>query len=106
MAAGAEATPRAVRQDGPRTLAVTWADGREDRFDVRALRLACPCAACVDEVTGRRRLDPARVPADVRPVRVTGVGNYALKVVWSDGHDTGIYAFDRLRRMGEEGAGS
>lgn len=93
------AQPLKVRQDGPDTLAVTWGDGHESRYRVFDLRCACPCAGCVDEATGRRLLDPAKVPADVRPTKVQGVGNYALRIVWSDGHDTGIYSWDRLRKL-------
>ncbi len=104
MTSDASATPREVRQDGPSALSITWGDGVASRFDVRELRLACPCASCVEEMTGRRRLDPASVRPDVRPVRITSMGNYALKIVWSDGHDTGIYSFDRLRRMAEDDA--
>jgi ATP-binding protein involved in chromosome partitioning len=65
-------------------------------FPARALRLACPCAACVEEMSGRPLLDPASVPADVRPLRLALVGAYGLRVAWSDHHDTGIYTFDRL----------
>lgn len=91
--------PREIRQAGPRILAIEWSDGGESRYEVRDLRIACPCASCVDENTGIRRLDPARVPADVRPLHIVSVGNYAIKVSWSDGHDTGIYSFSLLRRL-------
>jgi ATP-binding protein involved in chromosome partitioning len=94
------AVPARVFQAGPRTLAIAWSDGREARYDVRELRLQCPCATCRDEMTGERILDPARVPEDVRPVHLQSVGNYGLKIRWSDGHDTGIYSYDRLRGLG------
>jgi len=94
--------PRAIRQAGPDVLAIDWSDGRTSEYRAYDLRVACPCATCVDEVTGERILDPARVPAGVRPVRVRSVGNYGLKIEWSDGHDTGIYTFERLRRLAGE----
>jgi ATP-binding protein involved in chromosome partitioning len=93
-------TPTAIRQAGPRTLAIVWADGRESRYDVRELRLACGCAQCVDEWSGEGRLDPASVPADVHPIRIEPVGRYAIQVEWSDGHSSGIYPFRRLRELG------
>ncbi len=65
-------------------------------YPARELRLACPCAVCVEEMTGRVLLDPAGVPADVRPRSVALVGAYGLQIRWSDGHDTGIYGFARL----------
>jgi ATP-binding protein involved in chromosome partitioning len=70
--------------------------GHEAWFPARALRLACPCAACVDEMSGRTLLDPASIPGDVRPVSLALVGAYGLRVQWSDGHGTGIYTFQRL----------
>ena len=63
------------------------------------LRLACPCAACVDEMTGRPLLDPTRVPPDVQPVTLELVGGYGIRVRWSDGHSTGIYTFELLRAI-------
>ena len=92
-------TPSAIRQAGPDTLAITWQDGHESVYPVRALRLACSCAVCVDEWTGEERLDPASVPEDVRPVKIEPVGRYALQIRWSDGHETGIYPFRRLREL-------
>ncbi len=68
------------------------------RLAARELRLACPCAQCVDEISGRPILDHTGVPADVRPVHLALVGAYGLRIHWSDGHATGIYTFDFLRR--------
>jgi ATP-binding protein involved in chromosome partitioning len=94
-------SPAEIRQAGPRELAIRWADGRETVYDVRALRLACGCARCVDEWSGDGLLDPASVPEDVRPLRIEPVGRYAIQIAWSDGHDTGIYPFARLRALAE-----
>lgn len=94
-------TPTAIQQKGPRTLGIRWADGVETDLDVRALRLACGCARCVDEWSGEGQLDPASVPEDVHPLRIEGVGRYAIQIDWSDGHTSGIYPFRRLRALGE-----
>lgn len=84
------------RDDG---LLIEWDEaGHQALYPARALRLACPCAACVEEMTGRPLLNPAAVPPGVRPVSVELVGGYGLQVQWSDGHATGIYTFERLRR--------
>ena len=93
----------AIQPDGHRIadgqLEIRWGDGHVSRFPFRPLRLACPCALCIDEWTGRPRLDPNLVALDVRAFEVRNVGRYAFKLVWSDGHSTGIYAFDRLRAL-------
>ena len=47
-----------------------------------------------------RRLDPETVPLDVHPLKIEGVGRYAIQIEWSDGHSWGIYTFPRLREMG------
>jgi DUF971 family protein len=98
-------TPTSIRQEGARELAITWADGRESLYAVRELRLACGCATCVDEWTGEERLDPASVPEDVHPLRVAPVGRYGIRIHWSDGHETGIYPFRRLRELAEVSKG-
>ena len=94
-------TPTKIAQKDPRTLSIRWADGVERDYEVRALRLACACAQCVDEWSGAGRLDPAAVPADVHPLRIEGVGRYALQITWSDGHASGIYPFRRLRELAD-----
>ena len=88
-----------IRQAGPFELGITWEDGRETLYPVRALRQACPCAVCVDEMTGKRVLDPESIPVDVRPVRIEGVGRYAIRIHWSDGHETGLYSFRYLAEL-------
>jgi ATP-binding protein involved in chromosome partitioning len=80
-------------------LMLRWADGAEQRLTDRDLRLACACAKCRDEMSGKPLLDPASVPLDISLTRVWSVGNYALGLAFSDGHDTGIYTFKALRAM-------
>ena len=94
-------TPTSIEQDGPARLAIRWGDGAESRIAVRALRLACACANCVDEWTGVQQLDPDSVPVDVRPVRIEPVGRYAMQITWTDGHDSGIYPFERVRALAD-----
>ena len=94
--------PRSVQKAGPDSLSIVWSDGEESLYQVYDLRLACPCAGCVDEITGAKLLDPDRISKDVKPVKILGVGNYAIQIQWSDGHDTGIYSFERLRKLSQE----
>lgn len=100
--------PIEIRQANSRELEIRWADAVQSTFPVRELRLACTCAHCVDEWTGQSKVDPAQVPDDVHPVRVRTVGRYALNIIWSDGHESGIYPFERLRGLAqrmEQGVG-
>ena len=80
-------------------LVVAWSDGKETPLSCREMRINCPCAQCVDEVTGIRRLNPDSVAPDVWPQEINPVGRYALNFRWSDGHSSGIYTFDSLRKM-------
>lgn len=94
----ADPAPRPTRvwQHDDRTLGIAWTSGREILYDVVALRRACPCAVCVDEGTGERRLAPDDVDDDVRPSEVASVGRYAMRIAFDDGHDTGVYSFAML----------
>ncbi len=97
MAKSEMVMPRAIRRV-PDGIEIDWdGAGHVGRFAARALRLACPCAGCVDEMSGRPLLDPAAVPADVSAVAVGLVGAYGIRVQWSDGHGAGIYTFRQLR---------
>ncbi|MDR9394757.1 MAG: P-loop NTPase [Roseovarius sp.] len=80
-------------------LVIGWQDGAETAIDARDLRLSCQCAACRDEMSGKRLLDPETVPLDVAPTRIWSVGNYAIGVAFSDGHSSGIYPYKALRAM-------
>jgi len=99
--AGSPTTPIGLARRDQMTLSVQWADGRQDQVNTRDLRLACRCAACVEEMSGRPLLDPATIAYDVAPRSITSIGNYAITITWSDGHSTGIYAFDHLRAFTE-----
>ncbi len=88
------------RRRDARTLSVLWEDGHQNHYDVRDLRLACRCAMCVDETSGRPLLDPKSIRPDVSPITVRSMGNYAITFDWNDGHSTGIYTFKNLRALG------
>jgi ATP-binding protein involved in chromosome partitioning len=84
-----------IEDDGA-TVAVTWPGGRIDRLGAFDLRAVCPCAQCVDELTGKRTLRLVDVDPDVRVAAVGRVGRYALAIRFTDGHDTGIYTYEAL----------
>jgi DUF971 family protein len=92
------APPESIAVGERGELLIGWPGGPQVSIPAVALRDQCPCAACVEEGTGRKILNTASIPADIRPVDVKGVGNYAIQIVWSDGHSTGIYTWSTLRR--------
>lgn len=87
-------------EDGTK-LRISWKDGAVAEYVPYELRLLCPCAGCVDEMTGVRTLKPEDVDDTVYPTAIHYVGRYALQFVWSDGHSTGIYTFEYLRDIWE-----
>ncbi len=102
---------------GDQAIVILWDDGHRSPYPHRYLRLRCPCAGCVDEMSGAPRLDPEQVPQDVRALDHMPVGNYGLQFLWSDTHDSGYYTYRFLRsactcmacnaaRAGAEPAGS
>jgi DUF971 family protein len=98
-------TPTDIEVDvKKREVRITWADEYQSIYPFDYLRKICPCAVCNEQ---RSSQDPLRVlrpdqvvtRADLQaghPVEM--VGNYALQFYWADGHSTGLYAFDFLRR--------
>jgi ATP-binding protein involved in chromosome partitioning len=90
--------PQKIELRTRQELLIHWSDGKDTPLSTWELRVHCPCAQCVDEVTGQRRLDPANVSKDVWPQEISPVGRYALNFRWSDGHSSGIYTFEFLRQ--------
>ncbi len=78
-------------------VVILWEDAHRSPFPHRYLRLACPCANCVDEMSGKRTLDPDTVSKDVKALDQMPVGKYGVQFLWSDAHYTGIYTYKVLR---------
>ena len=94
--------PEAVAEDG--AIRVTWPDGTESLIPNKKLRVSCQCAACVHEYTGEPLLDPGSVPDDIAAEHIQPLGNYAIGVNWSDGHSSGIFSWEHLRKVAGVGA--
>jgi DUF971 family protein len=86
-------------------LAIKWDDGGESFVSLEKLRRHCPCAACKGEVDVMGNVykgpDQELGPRAFQLVRIGNVGGYGLQPVWADGHGTGIFSFDYLRRVAE-----
>ena len=85
-------------------LAIIWNDGKESFFALEALRRACPCAACGGEPDVLGNISRPHVSYSEKSFQLAGfdiVGGYAVQPRWADGHNTGIYSFTYLRRLGQ-----
>ncbi|MEM7474146.1 MAG: DUF971 domain-containing protein [Planctomycetota bacterium] len=105
-----EITPTGLErtENGLRFL---WSDGHSCEFSARMLRDACPCAVCGEKQSAAETAPMQALPvlsmAETAPLRIQGmqpVGNYAYNIVFSDGHDSGIYTIKYLLNLREESA--
>jgi Mrp family chromosome partitioning ATPase/DUF971 family protein len=78
-------------------VVLVFSDGREMSAKAFDLRANCLCASCVSEVTGQRLVDAKKIPADINPVEILPLGNYAVGISWSDGHSSGIYPYNLFK---------
>jgi DUF971 family protein len=89
-------------------IKIDWTDGHRSEYSLAYLRDECPCASC----TGAHGTEPQKSSYAAKPatpfqmyqptlkmLSVEEVGHYAIRIQWSDGHNTGIYSFDHLRNI-------
>ena len=83
---------------------IDWKDGHHSEYALVYLRDKCPCASC----TGAHGTTPRKPEAEnpfpmfkpaLKMLGVEPIGNYAIRINWSDGHNTGIYSWDHFRRI-------
>lgn len=86
-------------------LAIKWDDGAESFVKLELLRRACPCAGCKGEmdIFGNVYKNPDKPlnPRATRLTRIALVGGYAVQPVWADGHNSGLFTFDYLKRVAD-----
>ena len=96
----ADPWPTELRLDkDKRVLTVTFDDGQSFALPAELLRVLSPSA----EVQGHSEAQRVTVAGkkQVGIVRIEPVGNYAVRIVFDDGHDTGLFVWDYLRELGE-----
>jgi DUF971 family protein len=83
-----------------RILTVSYDDGQSFALPAELLRVLSPSA----EVQGHSPDQRITVPGkkNVGIARIEPVGNYAVRIVFTDGHDTGLYVWEYLRELGEQ----
>ncbi len=86
-------------------VAIKWEDGTESYVPLQTLRRYCPCAGCKGEMDIMGNLykgpDIPLSPAAFKLREIRNVGGYAVQPVWGDGHASGIYSYDYLRRVAD-----
>ena len=85
-----------------RTLELIWTEADVSVIPFRTVRQNCRCAMCVDEFTGRQLLDFDSVDVDLSVLEISLCGNYALRVRWSDNHDSGLFTWNHLRSISDK----
>lgn len=88
-------------------LEIEWQDGVRSTYSVSLLRSMCPCAICKEvrnegKIVGKKSLLtilPGNYSKPLQVVSAELVGNYALRIEWSDEHGSGIYSFEYLREI-------
>lgn len=86
-----------------KAITLSWPDGKILSVPNADLRKACSCAVCVDEMTHAPILDPKSVPDDIHALSVGTIGNYAITVDWSDGHNTGFFPYKTIKELAKSG---
>jgi DUF971 family protein len=82
-------------------IKIDWKDQHHSQYPLAYLRDECPCATCTEPQKSNysgSELFPMYKPV-LRMLDVEPIGSYAVRISWSDGHNTGIYSFDHFRRI-------
>ena len=85
-----------------KNLHIRWKDGKECSYDLLRMRKMCPCAQC----RGGHETTAKRITGSIQEIQLRSfrkVGRYALSLLWSDGHDLGIYTYDSMRQSCDQG---
>lgn len=85
-------------------LAIAWNDGQETFVRLKTLRRYCPCAGCHGEADVLGHVEKPEVTHTEASFKIRShhlVGGYAWQPTWEDGHATGIYSFDYLKKLAD-----
>jgi len=93
---------KSIKKTSANNLTMTWSDEHVSKFDTNYLREHCPCASCQGETVLFQTYVPEKkelLPEHNVVKAISPVGNYAIKILWGDGHDSGLYTFEYLRKL-------
>ena len=83
-------------------LKITFSDGEAFDYETPILRGYCPCAHCQGHGSLPHVFNPIREQSQITVDDISQVGGYAICIAWGDGHNTGVYSFELLRKFAEE----
>lgn len=92
--------PKKIKLIDKTILSIHWDDNELSEINLQKLRKLCPCATCLAE---REKQSSSYIPifsgSQLQVKDISVVGNYALSILWNDGHNTGIYEFPFLKNL-------
>jgi DUF971 family protein len=104
--------PEHIAVSKSKGIEIDWKDGHHSSYGVEYLRDWCPCATCTGAHGTAPRPKTNETPKSAgatnpfqmykpktKMLGVEPVGQYAMRIQWNDGHNTGIYSYDHLRRI-------
>ncbi len=99
MSYGSQHIPTEIRQKSTeRTIEVTWDSGEKFIYSMEYLRVQCPCAKCSGHTPAEAQLVDGK--QTVKISAITPVGHYAVKFLFDDDHDSGLYSWETLFELG------
>lgn len=92
--------PLQIKIEGKDSIIINWNDETESRIKLTNLRLNCPCAVCSsDRDNHGNKYFPILSNDQITVTNINIIGNYAIGISWKDGHNTGIYEFNYLKKL-------
>lgn len=99
-------SPLKINRNEDNTLTINWDDDSEDTYDIKYLRDECPCVNCKGETVLFESYIPMKAvfkPTGFYEIgKIETLGNYALHITWKDGHNSGIYSYEYLKKLAAE----
>ena len=94
--------PTQIKVVNQKDLLIKWDVEPDSLINIRRLRRLCPCATCVTYREGQSKTYiPMYTSDQVKISKINLVGNYAIGIIWKDGHNTGIYEYSYLKFLAE-----
>ncbi len=95
-----------IKIENKENLLIKWNNETESKISLKYLRDECPCANCKGETVLLKTYRPPKQqnsnPEMYLVKNIETVGGYAIQLSWKDGHNTGIYSWEYLKKLDED----